>query len=53
MTWAVGEKRRAAVSLIFDRLLPKGYSRESFAGRKAHRLDKARVALLGEWVETP
>jgi CubicO group peptidase (beta-lactamase class C family) len=50
-TWAVGEKRRAAVSLIFDRLLPKGYARESFAGRKAHRLDKARVARLGEWVE--
>jgi CubicO group peptidase (beta-lactamase class C family) len=51
MTWAVGEKRRAAVSLIFDRLLPKGYARESFAGRKARRLDKARVAQLGEWVE--
>ena len=51
MTWAVGEKRGAAVSLIFDRLLPKGYVRESFAGRKAHRLDEARVTKLGEWVE--
>ena len=36
MAQAVGEKRGAQVSLIFDKLLPKGYSRESFAGKKAN-----------------
>ena len=30
-------------STIFDRLLPKGYARESFAGRKANALDAARI----------
>ena len=39
MAQAVGEKRGAQVALIFDRLLPKGYERESFAGKKAHPLD--------------
>jgi CubicO group peptidase (beta-lactamase class C family) len=51
MTQAVGEKRASAVSLILGRLLPKGYSRESFAGKKAHPLDAARLAQLGAWVE--
>ncbi len=51
MTQAVGEKRYGAVSLIFGRLLPKGYSRESFAGKKAHSLDPARLAQLRAWVE--
>jgi CubicO group peptidase (beta-lactamase class C family) len=52
MAQAVGEKRGAQVGLIFDRLFPKGYVRESFAGRKANRLDKARHAELGRFVET-
>ena len=43
---AVGEKRLAAVALIFDRLLPKGYTRESFAKRKANVLDEARIKEL-------
>ena len=51
MAQAVGEKRGAQVSLIFDRLLPKGYSRETFAGRKAHELDRARIAALSKFVE--
>jgi CubicO group peptidase (beta-lactamase class C family) len=51
MGQAVGEKRLAQVVLIYGELLPKGYSRESFAGRKAHRLDHARVAELGAFVE--
>ncbi len=46
MAQAVGEKRSAAVSLVFGRLLPKGYARESFAGKKAHRLDAERLARL-------
>jgi CubicO group peptidase (beta-lactamase class C family) len=51
MTQAVGEKRLAQVVLIYDDLLPKGYKRESFAGRKAHRLDETRIAKLGRFVE--
>jgi CubicO group peptidase (beta-lactamase class C family) len=47
----VGEKRLAQVSLLLGDLLPKGYTRESFAGKKAHRLDQARVAELGRFVE--
>lgn len=49
---AVGEKRGAQVALIFDRLQPKGYERESFAGRKANKLDAARLAQLAKFVET-
>ena len=52
MTDAVGEKRGGAVSLIFSRLLPKGYTRESFAGRKPNVLNAARLAELRVWVET-
>jgi CubicO group peptidase (beta-lactamase class C family) len=44
---AVMGKRGSQVGLIFDRLLPKGYQRESFAGKKAHELDKARIDELG------
>jgi CubicO group peptidase (beta-lactamase class C family) len=52
MAQAVGEKRLAQVVLIFDRLFPKGHQRESFAGKKAHRLDDARLAELSRFVET-
>jgi CubicO group peptidase (beta-lactamase class C family) len=52
MDQAVGEKRTAAISLVFGRLFPKGYARESFAGKKAHRLDAGRLARLNAWVET-
>jgi CubicO group peptidase (beta-lactamase class C family) len=52
MAQAVGEKRGAAVSLVFGRLFPKGYTRESFAGKKANTLDAARIATLSAWVET-
>jgi CubicO group peptidase (beta-lactamase class C family) len=48
---AVAGKRGAQLSLIFGRLLPKGYSRESFAGKKANTLDQARIAELGRFVE--
>jgi CubicO group peptidase (beta-lactamase class C family) len=51
MAQAVGEKRGAQVALIFGRLLPKGYSRETFAGRKAHALDGPRMAALSRFVE--
>ena len=47
---AVAGKRGAQLSLIFSRLLPKGYSRESFAGKKANTLDQTRIAELGRFV---
>jgi CubicO group peptidase (beta-lactamase class C family) len=52
MAQDVGEKRGAQVAAVFGKLLPKGYQRESFAGRKAHALDAARVAELVRFVET-
>ena len=48
---AVEEKRGAQISLIFSRLLPKGYQRESFAGKKANTLDAARIAQLSNFIE--
>jgi CubicO group peptidase (beta-lactamase class C family) len=48
---AVAGKRGGQLALIFSRLLPKGYSRESFAGKKANTLDSARIAELGRFVE--
>jgi CubicO group peptidase (beta-lactamase class C family) len=51
MADAVAEKRGGQVALIFGRLLPKGYSRESFAGKKANMLDQARIAELTRFVE--
>ena len=52
MTQAIGEKRGAQVGLIFGKLLPKGRTRESFAGKKANRLDTVRLAELKKFVET-
>ena len=46
------EKRSAPIGLIFDSLRPKGYQRESFAGRKAQPLDSAHIAQLKAFVET-
>jgi CubicO group peptidase (beta-lactamase class C family) len=51
MAQAVAEKRLSAVALVTGRLLPKGYARESFAGKKAHPLDAERLARLTGWVE--
>ena len=48
---AVGEKRGAQLGLLLGKLLPKGFSRETFAGRKANRLDAARLAALAKFVE--
>ena len=48
---AVGGKRGGQINLIFGRLLPKGYSRESFAGKTAHSLDQARIAELARFIE--
>ncbi|ABF41980.1 beta-lactamase [Candidatus Koribacter versatilis Ellin345] len=48
---ATAEKRGGQADVIFSRLLPKGYSRETFAGKKANRLDQARIAELSRFVE--
>ncbi len=47
----VAEKRGGQVALVYGRLLPKGYSRESFAGKKANTLDQARIAELSRFLE--
>ncbi|PYY19022.1 MAG: serine hydrolase, partial [Acidobacteria bacterium] len=44
------EKRSAPIGLIVQSLRPKGYHRESFAGRKAHPLDAARIADIKAFV---
>ena len=46
------EKRSAPIDLVFESLRPKGYQRESFAGRKPHPLDAVRIAQLKEFVQT-
>ena len=51
MPQAVAEKRLSQILLIYNDLLPRGYTRESFAGKQAHRLDQARIAQLGQLVE--
>ena len=50
MSDAVAEKRGAQDALVFGRLLPKGYTRESFAGKKANTLDQTRIAELGRFI---
>src|SRR5258708_5293769 len=45
------EKRNAPIGLIFESLRPKGYERESFAGRKPQPLDTARIAQIKAFVE--
>jgi CubicO group peptidase (beta-lactamase class C family) len=52
MADAVAEKRLAQVSLVFSSLLPKGYTRESFAGKTAHQLDESRIAAVGDFIES-
>jgi CubicO group peptidase (beta-lactamase class C family) len=46
------EKRLAQLALIGDHLFPKGYTRETFAGKTANDLEGARVAELSKFVQT-
>ena len=46
------EKRGAPIDLIYESLRPKGYQRESFAGRQALPLDAARIAQLTDFVKS-
>jgi hypothetical protein len=45
------EKRGPPIGLIFGSLRPKGYQRESFAGRKPQALDAAHIAQLKTFVK--
>ena len=45
------EKRAAPIDLIFETVRPKGYQKESFAGRQPHPLDAARIAQLTDFVQ--
>ena len=49
---ATGEKRLGQFLLIYDQLFPKGYTRESFAGKQALMLDAPRISELSRFVET-
>jgi CubicO group peptidase (beta-lactamase class C family) len=51
MANAVAGKRAAELALIRDELLPRGYTRESFAGRTAHQLDAKRLQRLRDFLE--
>jgi CubicO group peptidase (beta-lactamase class C family) len=46
------EKRAAPLGLVAQSLRPKGYQRETFAGRKAHSLDAERIAQIKSLLET-
>ena len=52
MAQAVSEKRGAQVALIFGRLFPKGYERETFAGKPAKKLGPSEIAALSAFIET-
>jgi CubicO group peptidase (beta-lactamase class C family) len=46
------EKRGAPLGLVLQSLRPKGYSRETFAGKKANPLDEKRQAILKDFVSS-
>lgn len=46
------EKRGAQVNLLIHSLRPKGYARETFAGRKPNSLTPERIETLRSFVET-
>jgi CubicO group peptidase (beta-lactamase class C family) len=49
---ATMDQRGAQVALARQSLRPKGYTEESFAGKKAHPLDPARIKQLTDFIET-
>jgi len=46
------ERRAAPIGLVVQSLRPKGYQRETFAGRKPHPLDAERIAQIKSFLET-
>ena len=51
MLEATADRRLGQVALILNRLLPPGYQRETFAGRRANRLDADRLRALTAFIE--
>jgi CubicO group peptidase (beta-lactamase class C family) len=49
---AIAEKRASQVGKLYQRLQPAGYTRETFAGRTAHKLDAARLQQVADFVES-
>jgi CubicO group peptidase (beta-lactamase class C family) len=47
---ATGEKRGGQLGKIFSHLYPKGFSRESFKGKTAAKLDATRIDALKKFV---
>ncbi|HWB76599.1 MAG TPA: serine hydrolase domain-containing protein [Nannocystaceae bacterium] len=47
---ATAERRGSQLGVLFGRLLPKGGAVESFAGKQAHPLDEARIAVLSKFI---
>ncbi len=45
------ERRAGALGLVTSSLLPKGYERETFAGKKSQKLDAARIKLLTDFLQ--
>lgn len=50
-SWQTRDKRLAAIAELSASLRPKGFARETFAGRKAHPLDAARVEKIRAFVD--
>lgn len=47
----VGGRRGAQINLMMSTMLPKGYERETFAGKKARRLGDQEIAELTAYIE--
>jgi hypothetical protein len=48
---AIAEKRGSQFAKINQRFQPAGYTRETFAGRTAHKLDAARLQQVSDFIE--
>lgn len=48
---AIAEKRGSQYAKIAQRFQPVGYTRETFAGRTAHKLDAGRLQQVSDFVE--
>ena len=48
---AIAEKRGSQYGKIAQRFQPAGYTRETFAGRTAHKLDAARLQQVSDFIE--
>ncbi|MGZ6987842.1 MAG: serine hydrolase domain-containing protein, partial [Thermoanaerobaculia bacterium] len=49
---ATMEKRGGPISLVLSSLRPKGYARETFAGKKAHPIDAKMIATLKDFLSS-